>query len=262
MPELPDLTIFAQNLRKLLLDKAILTAAIFNYAKVNATPDAFSQALVGSRFSSIDREGKEMLFRLDNGNSFSVHLMLQGVFTCLPTDNVFSINSKIIAIGLAQGDSLVVSDAKHMCRVTLNPVLSSVPDALSDAFTFDYLQKMAGRKATMNVKTFLIDQKIVRGIGNAYVDEILWQANISPKSTVGKIPPEYLFRLYESIRTVLQDAIAQIQRISPQRISGEERSFLGVHKPGKKTTDDGDPIHYEQLNQKGTYYTDRQILFL
>ena len=262
MPELPDLTIYAKNLRKLVQGKDITSANVFNLSKVNATADAFAKALVGSQIISIERNGKELFFSLSNHKVFSVHLMLNGKFTYMSMDEVHGIFSKIICIGFADGQALVVTDFKGMCKVTLSPPRVTVPDAMDPAFTFEYFQRMTRLKSSMNIKALLIDQRIVRGIGNAYVDEILWKADISPKSTAGKIPVENLRVLYDAIHWVLEDAIEQIERISPDIISGEERGFLRVHNPKKKTTDDGEPILCEEVARKRTYYTQKQRVFL
>lgn len=261
MPELPDLTLYARNLKTRVHGQEIVSADVFTPAKVNLPQPAFADALIGARITDITRNGKELFFLLSSGEQFAVHLMLFGRFDLAPTAELFRINAKAMAIGFAGGTALSLSDWKHMAKVTVHPPKPAVPDALSDAFTLPYLAGMAQKKATMNIKAFLIDQKIVRGIGNAYVDEILWKAGISPKSFAGKIPPEYLEKLYDAIRWVLEDAIAQIERISPDIIAGEERSFLRVHNPKRRTTDDGEPILCEEVAKKRTYYTASQRLF-
>lgn len=68
--------------------------------------------------------------------------------------------------------------------------------------------------------------------------------------------------LYTAISDVLKDAIANIERISPDIISGEERSFLRVHNSRKTYTDEGDRILIQKIAAKTTYYTERQQLFL
>lgn len=262
MPELPDLTIYARGLRRLTQGLRIEAAEVYNKAKVSATPEAFARATTGQCIESIDRNGKELFFTLDSGSRFAVHLMLFGRFSFMPWLDTHTVNAKIISLRFEGGDALVISDTKGMCRVTLNPPQPGVPDALSDAFTFDYFQRQAKAKPMANIKALLIDQHVVRGIGNAYVDEILYDAHISPKSVCGAIPPEYLYVLYESIRNVLEDAISQLTRLAPDSISGEERSFLRVHNPRKKQTAAGEIIHCEEIARKRTYYADSQRLFV
>lgn len=261
MPELPDLTLYAKNLRKRILNLPIHTAEVFNLKKVNVPPAAFKQAVVGHVIEDIQREGKELYFHLSGGEVFAVHLMLFGKFTLVPAQEVHRIYSKIITLGFEDGNVLVISDFKGMCKVTLHPPKPLAPDALSDDFTPGYLQKTIQKNPNANIKGFLINQKMVRGIGNAYVDEILWKADISPKSVAGKIPPEELPVLYEAIRWVMTDAIEQLERLTPDAISGEERSFLRVHKPNTPTDPSGEVILCEEVEKKRTYYTKRQRLF-
>jgi formamidopyrimidine-DNA glycosylase len=163
--------------------------------------------------------------------------------------------------GAEQALTLVIADFQGLCRVTLNAKVPAVPDALSDAFTFEYFCGILKRNAGNNIKAVLIDQRLVRGIGNAYVDEILWKAGISPESVAGKIPEEKAEDLHEAIPFILKDAIQNIQKISPDIINGEERSFLKVHNRNKKFTDEGDKIIVKTVAAKTTYFTDKQKLY-
>lgn len=261
MPELPDLEVFSKNLRKKLLNKDIVSAAVFNSPKVNVTSSEFQQKLVSSQIESIIRSGKELSFKLTNNNIFNVHLMLNGKFEVINSQEVKAVKSKIVGIDFEDGCSLVVHDFQGLCKVTLNPEDSIVPDALSDEFSFDYFVESIKKNARKNIKAFLINQDIVRGIGNAYADEILFDANISPESNSGKITEEYLSILYKSIKDVLMDAILKIEKASPDIISGEERSFLKVHNKNLKHTQDGKEILVKKVASKTTYMTEEQILF-
>lgn len=262
MPELPDLTIYARNLRKQMLHRPIRHADVFHRSKVLGTPEAFGRAFIGQHLSAIERDGKELFFTASNQASFSVHLMLCGRFSLLPYLDIFSVNSKVLALGFEDGGALVISDSLRMAKAALNPPLPTVPDALSADFSFAYFRQAVLRKGTVHIKALLIDQYVVRGIGNAYADEILWCADISPKSIAGKIPQDGLLRLYDAIIWVLNDAIEQIERISPDIIAGEERSFLRVHRPKLKTAPDGEAILREEIGKKTTYYTSKQHLYI
>ncbi|MDR0443929.1 MAG: hypothetical protein LBH44_11025 [Treponema sp.] len=260
MPELPDLHIFSHNLKKKILNKNITSVTVFDTRKID-TPNIFSEKLTGTNIRDIVREGKELHFLMANNNSFGVHLMLNGKLSIASKDEAGKINSKILGVCFEDTESLIVSDFQGLCKVTLNPKPSGVPDALSDTFTFEYFSGQIKKKARENIKAFLINQQIVRGIGNAYVDEILWKADISPESAAGKIPEEKLKDLYEAIPFIMNDAIQNIERISPDIISGEERSFLKVHNPRKKCTDEGDKIIVKTVATKKTYFTEKQQLF-
>jgi formamidopyrimidine-DNA glycosylase len=113
----------------------------------------------------------------------------------------------------------------------------------------------------VRAKAFLMDQAIIRGIGNAYADEILWQARISPTSAVGKIPDHLIDNFSTSIRSVLIEAIAEIKRQSPEIISGEVRDFLRAHNSKRSESPTGHRIMKEKKGSQITYFTQEQVLY-
>ena len=265
MPELPDLHVFAGNLKKRILNKTISSVTVYNTRKIDI-PGLFCEKLTGTNIRDIVRDGKELFFMLANENCFSVHLMLSGKFFVCDQNEMEKINSKIVALNLVESQTFVVADYQMLCRITLNPKPPKTPDALSAAFTFEYFARTLKKNALKNIKAVLIDQNVVRGIGNAYVDEILWKADISPESVTGKIPEEKLKDLYEAIPFIFNDAIENIQKISPDIINGEERSFLRVHNRNKKYTGEGDKIGdkiiVKTVATKTTYFTEKQKLYI
>ncbi len=262
MPELPDLQVFSMNLKKQILNKPIVSVTVNNSRKMNVPAAVFVNGVLYSNIVDIVRVGKELHFHLSNGNAFSVHLMLHGGFNLSSVEEIGSIKYKILSIAFEDNSALSVSDFQSLCTVTFNPNKSKVPDALSEKFDYKYFTGAVKRKSIMNVKAFLTDQNILKGIGNAYADEILWKANISPESVVGKIPDEALSGLFSAIGDVLRDAIGNIVKIAPDIISGEERSFLKVHNRKKTETDEGETILVKEIATRKTYYTKKQKLFL
>lgn len=261
MPELPDLQVFSKNLKKQISNKKIVSVEVFNKAKLNIDTNVVESKLLETKIVDIVREGKELYFQLDNNDVFSVHLMLNGKFDICSSDEIPDIKYKILSMSFEDEQALVVSDFQGLCKITFNPARTDVPDALGESFTFEYLLKAVNNNRRKNAKAFLINQDIIKGIGNAYADEILWKANISPESTIGKIPEEKLEVLYDAISYILKDAIINIEKIAPDIISGEERSFLKVHNSKKKQTDEGEEILIKKIASKTTYYTEKQQLF-
>jgi formamidopyrimidine-DNA glycosylase len=185
--------------------------------------------------------------------------MLSGKMVIVPKEEIPKVKFKIFSFTF-ENDSLVFSDEGRLCTIKYKPPPNKAPDALDPKFTLKYFTNIVRRRPRVNIKAFLIDQKIVKGIGNAYVDEILWAARVSPRSLTGNIPDDALASLYNSIGEVLKNAIESIKKISPDIISGEERSFLKVHI-NKSQTETGHKIIIEMIAQKKTYYTDEQILY-
>lgn len=261
MPELPDLQVFAKNLKSKITNKKIVSVEVLNKSKLNTDADIVESELLETRIVDIVRKGKELFFQLENNNVFSVHLMLNGKFHICDLSEISNIKYKIISIGFEDEQALVVSDFQELCKVNFNPTITDVPDALGESFTFKYLLDTVKNNGRKNIKAFLINQNIIKGIGNAYADEILWKANISPESVAGKIPEEKLKDLYDAILYILEDAIVNIEKISPDIISGEERSFLKVHNSKKRYTDEGEKILIKKIASKTTYYVEKQQLF-
>ena len=260
MPELPDLEVFKSNLSKRLISKCLTGLKVFNLNKVIVPESILTNELCNRNLLSIDRIGKELYFDFGDQRTVAAHLMLNGEMSIFPKDKVPDVKFKIFSMDF-KNESLVFSDKGGLCTIKYKPPKDKVPDALDASFTLEYLKRIAHKKNRVNIKAFLIDQKIVKGIGNAYVDEILWDARISPHSLTGNIPDDVLGTLYNSIGTVLKSAIESIRKIAPDIISGEERSFLKVHNKTKKQTETGHKIIVEKIASKITYYTGEQVLY-
>jgi len=107
----------------------------------------------------------------------------------------------------------------------------------------------------------LLDQKIVRGIGNSYSDEILYDAGISPLSAANAIPARQVEALAKSIHKVLTEEIKNLTNASDDLIIGENRDFLKIHLPKTKTTKKGEDILIHQKGSRKTYYVESQRLY-
>ncbi len=261
MPELPDLHVFAQNLHHLVSGAAVASAVMHETRKNTLPVVTFAQAVDGARLLAVERAGKELLFSLGSGRRFCVHLMLHGKIALLPAAEVAAQRSKIMSLTFEDGRALLFTDFSAMCKVTLDPKIGPAPDAMSPDFDLAYLQKALARNARKTLKELLITQSVVRGIGNAYADEILYEANLSPEALCGRVPPDAAAELHRAVPLVMNDAIAQILRLSPERISGEERSFLRVHLPKSALTPRGEPIIVRDVAGKTTYFTAGQRMF-
>jgi len=260
MPELPDLEVFKINVFNKLTSKRLIGLDVFNQRNVNSAQTTLVGELKGRDLASINRIGKELVFDFGDKKIVAAHLMLNGEMSIVDEVDVGKISYKIFAFNFEK-ESLVFRDMGGLCTIKYMPAMHKTPDAFDNTFTLEYFLNIAHKKPRVNVKAFLIDQSTVKGIGNAYVDEILWAARVSPHSIVGKIPDDILAALYTSIGSVLRNAIESIKNISPDIISGEERSFLKVHNKKIKKTETGYPIIIERIASKITYYTEEQVLY-
>ncbi|OQW66771.1 DNA-formamidopyrimidine glycosylase family protein [Methylomonas sp. 11b] len=258
MPELPDLQVISKNLEKRLLGKKVLKVNASKTKKQTTTTEHFMDALCGASVSAVSREGKELIFSFDNGVKVSMHLMREGQLYINEEGNI---KHQIIKLEFEDGDFFVMSDFMQQAIAVINPEYSDVPDALSENFTIDYLASCLDKKKTATVKGFLIDQSNMRGIGNAYADEILWAALISPKTKCGKLPRDAIEVLHQKIGDVLLRAENSIVERKPDLISGEIRDFLCVHNKNATESPTGHSIINEKIGGKSTYYTQEQVLY-
>lgn len=256
MPELPDLQVFARNLNKKIAGKKVAKINVINAPKLNVNKEELQKALEGKVLKEIKRAGKELHFVFDDGNVLGLHLMLNGELLLFEgkSDDKY----KIIELLFDDSTGLAMKDFRAYANPTLNPEESDAPDALEadEKYLKEKLKKTKG-----NIKKFLLDQHKIRGIGNAYADEILWEAKISPFSACNKIPEDKVEELHHSIKNVLKNAEKHILQTHPDLITGEVRDFLNVHNARKKTSPTGAPIKNEIINSRKTYFTDEQVLY-
>lgn len=256
MPELPDLQVFSHNLTKIFKDKKLEKIDIKVLQKLNVPEKQVQETLEGARLNKVNRVGKELQFEFANGHILATHLMLHGQLYIFEKKNEQKFT--VVEMLFEGGKGLALTDFQKAATPTLDPEKSDTPDALD--FDEAYLaKKLSGTKTA--VKTVLMDQKVLRGIGNAYADEILYDARISPFSTSNKIPEIKIKTLAKSIKSVLEDAEQHILKTHPDLISGEVRDFMLVHHPKKKETAKGETIHQRPVGSRKTYYTDAQELF-
>lgn len=257
MPELPDLQAFARNLDKILADKTVKDVIVHNTKKINVNAHDLQAKLEKQQLKQVYRDGKELYIKFSDGDILALHLMLHGKLFLFEGENANKYS--IIELVFTDGTGLVLTDFQGIATPTLNPEAKEAPDAVNDKAGIDYLKAKLGKTKT-NIKTVLLDQKIIRGIGNAYADEILWDARISPFSASNKIPEDKIHDLVKSIHSVLKDAEKQILKSNPEIINGEVRDFMLIHNSKKKESPNGAPILIKEAGRK-TYYTEEQTLY-
>jgi formamidopyrimidine-DNA glycosylase len=258
MPELPDLQVFSRNLTKLLKGKTVKDVVVPNSKKLNVPVKTLQKSLEGQELQKIERVGKELHFEFGNGEVLGLHLMLRGQLHIFEKKNPHK--HTIISLLFDDDTGLAMTDGFGAATPTLNPEERDAIDALSPDMNAAFLEEqLSGTKSA--VKNVLLDQQIIRGIGNAYADEILWEARISPFSAANKIPKPKVKALAKAVKTVLQKAEKQILKEHPDIISGEIRDFMAVHNPKRKQSPTGSEIQHKAVGGRKTYYTEEQELY-
>lgn len=176
------------------------------------TEEAARQRIEGRTITGIRRRGKYLLFDLDDGTSINAHLRMTGRFSVVDPSHPL-LRHERLALLLGNGQELRFSDQRKFGRVApmhqadldlLEERLG--PEPLGDAFTVDYLRDRLRRRPG-KIKAVLLDQKLVAGLGNIYVDEALFEARVRPDTAAGALSPAATRRLWAAARAVLERGI-------------------------------------------------------
>ena len=186
MPELPDIEVFSRNLKKMYGGKKLKKIKLVNNKNIKDSQKELSKALEGQKLKDVYRSGKEMRFLFSNNKILGLHLMLTG--DLIPYEDKNERKSTKVEFYFEDGQNLALTDRFKNAFVKLDPEEKEGIDALDPNLNYSYLKKALDRKK--NIKDILLDQNVIRGIGNGYSDEILWQTRISPFSKANAIPDE------------------------------------------------------------------------
>jgi formamidopyrimidine-DNA glycosylase len=255
MPEIPDIEVFSRNLKKLLAGKQVTKVKVVNGKRLKDTAKELSQALEGQKILDVFRSGKELRIQFSKKVLLGIHLMLTGDLHFLEEPN--ERKSTIIELEFKDGTYLSLTDRMGNANVKLDPVDKAGIDALD--LDYKTLKEILNRKAA--VKNVLLDQDIIRGIGNSYSDEILWQTRISPFSKANAIPDEKIKELATTIKKVLKEATEKIYKNHPGKINSEVKDYLQIHTKKKTESPTGKPILTAERGMLLTYYTEEQVMF-
>lgn len=258
MPEIPDLENFARNLRKHFQGKKLQKVAVYESRTKSDPESQLKKALEKSTLEDIYRVGKETRFRFSNGNILRLHLMLHGDLYLYDKENEHKFTrAELLFEG---GKGLAITDWQKNANIRLVTEEQPGLDALDPKMNYSYLKKKLNASSA-TVKNILRDQDFIRGLGNAYTDEILWVAKINPYSVAKAIPDDKIKLLAKAIKSVLKHAINYIATNHPDNITGEIRDFLNVHNSKRKESPNGAEIKKEKKGGSNTYYTDEQELY-
>lgn len=255
MPELPDIEVFSRNLKALLAGKQVTKVKVVNGKKLKDSPAALSKALEGQKLLDVYRSGKELRLQFSKDVLLGIYLMLTGDLRSFEKENEWK--STIIEMHFKDGPSIALTDRMKNAAVKLDPVDKGGIDALE--LTYTSLKGLLNRKAV--IKNVLLDQDVIRGIGNGYSDEILWQTKISPFSKANAIPDEKIKELATTIKKVLKEATEKIYKAHPGKIYGEVKDYLQIHTKKKTESPTGKPILTAERGMLLTYYTEEQVLY-
>lgn len=235
MPEWPDLFVVRGRLEERLAGRSVTAAEVFNPIVLRAV-QPMAQWLEGRRLSSLSHRGKFLTFHWDDESLMVVNPMLTGVFA-LTSPGAKRTKDTALSISFEGDVQLRYRDEKQMGKVYLlrgEDPAKAVPGFAdlgpeADPATFDeqdFIRR--GRKRQYEVRNLLLDQAFLAGIGNAYADEILFEARLHPKRKLTSLSDGEWAGLARAVRTVVAAGVAAVESGLPPGLGVKVRGHMQV----------------------------------
>jgi formamidopyrimidine-DNA glycosylase len=244
MPELPEVHALVSDLRGRLTGRTIARLDVVAFAALK-TYDPPVSALDGLTITGVQRHGKYLDIVVSKVGAGDLHLVIHlaraGWLRWREKSPVASVRrgagplAARLVLDDGTGFDLTEAGTKkslaiHVVRdpQDVERVATLGPDPLDDAFTVDRLAGILSAAGRSQIKGVLRDQRLIAGIGNAYSDEILHVAKMSPFKPAA-MPPDDVQVLYDAIQSTLRDAVARSEGLAASELKGEKKSNLRVH---------------------------------
>lgn len=266
MPELPEVETVRRGVSDQVLNIKIKKIDVYYSKTIIGDVTEFKKLLVGEKIERIDRRGKYLLFRFSNGYTMVSHLRMEGKYLIEKHDVPIEKHSHVI-FQLEDGRDLRYNDTRKFGRMQLMktgkelklPGISKLgPEPLSKEFTVDDFYQRLQKKKKM-IKPALLDQTVVVGLGNIYVDEVLWMSKIHPQTPANHLTKAEVKDLHDNIIKELKLSIdAQGTTVfsfkNAFNHAGEFQNQLHVYrKTGQPCERCGTPIERIIVGQRGTH---------
>jgi formamidopyrimidine-DNA glycosylase len=260
MPELPEVQTTVNGLNRHIRGLKIIDVwtdynSLFQKGKDSVKDPSyfkyFKKKVVGKNIISASRLAKNILISLHSGDVILIHMKMTGHLMYGDYDRMDPFNRFIhLIFTFGNGKTLELSDMRKFAKITLIPrsdlginlgkslhLANIGPDPLARKFTFDLFRERLNCKPNGRIKTVLMDQSVIAGIGNIYSDEALWQSGLHPEERVNNIPDPLLKKLYDAAKTVLKKGIdfGGDSMSDYRNIDGKRGKFQGQHKVYRKT---------------------------
>jgi len=265
VPELPEVETIARGLANAVTGKTVASVTV-TMRKIAIAPEGeiFEQALAGDTVAGVGRRGKYVVIGLASGRRLAVHLRMTGRLIVGSADYPEPYPYTHVLIGFTDGSRLSFADVRQFGRMRLLAVgdpwdADGGVEPLSKGFTSEaFVSMLDGRRTP--IKTFLLDQTRIAGIGNIYACEALWEAGIRPSRPSHKISRPARRRLHGAIRNVLHRSIeargtSVDDYVDAEGLKGGFQNQLAVYgRLGDPCPRCGKPIVRTVIGQRGTWW--------
>lgn len=262
MPEAPELEVVKGFLTDHAVGATVDAARVLRPSVLRSMAGDFEDDVAGRSIESIRRKGKFLTLALSDDRLLVINPMLTGGLQwSQPADRVFK--RTCFTLTLSNGRELRYIDERQMGRVyyvspdqvgEIPQYADMGPDALDEPLSLNELKERL-RPFRGEIKGILTRGRVISGIGNAYVDEILWEAEIYPFRKKRELTDADLQRLLDSSTLVISRAVGQVREAMAGDIHRKRRDFLKVHnRGGEPCPRCGAAISQLTANQRITSY--------
>jgi len=214
VPELPEVEVTRLGIQPHVEGRRLEGARVREPRLRWPVPDGLDQAVAGRRVTAVRRRAKYLVLALDPGGSLLIHLGMSGSLRVVPATTPPQAHDHVDLL-LDNGTALRLRDPRRFGAILwteappeTHPRLAGLgPEPLDPAFTGEHLHRRS-RSRTASVKAFLMDAKVVVGIGNIYASEALFRAGLHPARPAGEVDRAGYDRLAAAVAEVLRAAIA------------------------------------------------------
>jgi formamidopyrimidine-DNA glycosylase len=278
MPELPELEALVRDMSPHLVGRTIRDVEVHKPKLWNAVPGLSLEDLLGRRIERIWRRGKLTVWELSDGLALVVHLKLAGQLVHIAADgqelshgghpvpmwgSPLPHKSTHVVVCLDDGSILYLTDIRQFARLHL--MLSSEVGAFLkgqkigvEPLTRRFTARAFGdklRKRSIPLKTAIMNQSVIGGVGNIYADESLWRARLHPRRPANSLSDSEISRLHRSIRAVLDYAVREGAAFVPHGKAISDREFPYCHgRAGSPCPRCRTIIQKEWVGGRGTHY--------
>ncbi len=269
MPELPEVETTRRNLTPVLAGARLIAVCVHHDRMLRRQPhpEDFVQRLEGRIVRSLDRTGKFLLFDVGEGFTWVTHLGMSGRFSVRPSDHVRDVHTRVTiitdrAVQVRMVDPRTFGFTAVYTREELatSTMASLGPDALTALPETDVLANRAeGRRVA--IKTLLLDQRYLAGLGNIYATEVLFEAGVKGRRRAGSLSLREMATIRRGIRKVLASGIehggtslGDMAYLLPDGRAGRHLRYLAVYgREGKPCRVCGTPIIRTVLTGRSTF---------
>lgn len=215
MPEMPEVETVRRGLISQVKGRKITNVEIRYQNLITGDVDQFKEFVTGTTITDIGRRAKFLLIHLDNGYTIISHLRMEGRYRISADPSAIDKHSHAI-FTLDNGQKMIYNDVRKFGRMQLwntddlenNKSIQKLgPEPLSAAFTFNNLKPRIMRHRK-DIKTVLLDQSVMSGLGNIYVDEVLWKVKIHPETPANHLNDTDIQNIIEVSNEEMEKAIA------------------------------------------------------